>query len=141
MEEQKCRKLMDGRDVGLAMLLESWSGNSAEDICDLRGRDDAKHMVKVTNLEIFPLDVACTGQILSDPRKAKFRCRATPSVSENQWIAETKEIEADGGYYCFDHVSLCCTRVSGFEKVHTKLRCMWLDKSRNAPPLTFDITT
>lgn len=141
MEEPTCRKRMYGRDLGLAIVVESWSGNTSEDICNLRSRDDAKHMVRVTNLDLYPLDVECTGQILSNPRKARFSCDAHHSVSENHWTADTQEIEEDGGHYCFDHVSLSGTDVSGFEKVHTKLRCIWLDREDDAPPLTFDVVT
>jgi hypothetical protein len=141
MEGTTCRKTMAGKDVGLAIFVESWSGSRSEDICDLRGRDDAKHMVKVTNLEIYPLDIECTGQILSNPQKARFSCLSSHAVQDGLWTAETKEIEEDGGQYYFDHVSLLCADISGFEKIHTKLRCIWLDKDDNAPPLAFDITT
>jgi hypothetical protein len=141
MEEQTCRKKMSGKELGLAVFIESWSGSSSEDICNLRGRDDAKHMVKVTNLDVYPLDVECTGQILSNPRTAKFSCASGHSVTENEWTADTREIEEDGGYHYFGHVSLLCTDLSGFERVHTKLRCVWLDKSRDAPPVVFRVNT
>jgi hypothetical protein len=141
MEEHNCTRSMSGKDRNLAVFVKSWSGNSSECICNLRGQDDVKHMVTVTNHDVYSLNVECIGQIPSNPRKAKFYCTTSDSVTDNRWSATAANIEKGGGDYCFDHVNLCRTDLSGTERVHTTIRCDWLDKQGDLPSLAFSVTT
>jgi hypothetical protein len=141
MEEHNCTRSISGKDRNLGIFVKSWSGNSSESICTLRGQDDVKHIVTVTNLEVYSLHVECIGRIPSNPRKAKFSSTASNSVIDNRWSATAADIEKEGGNYRFDHVNLYRTDLSGSERVHTTIRCDWLDKQGDLPSLVFSVTT
>jgi hypothetical protein len=141
MEQHDCRRSTSGKDRNLGVFVKSWSGSSSECICALRGRDDVKHMVTVTNLEVYSLDVECIGRISSNPMKARFSCTSSDAVTDSSWTATAEGVEMEGGDYCFDHVKLMCTELSGTERVHTSLKCSWLDKEGNLPTFAFSVTT
>ncbi len=141
MEEHDCVRTMSGKDRNLGVFVKSWSGSSSECICSLGGRDDVKHMVSVTNLEVYSLDVECSGRISSNPQKARFSCASSPRVTNSSWTATAEDIEMEGGDHFFDHVKLMCTELSGTERVHTTLKCSWLDKEGELPTFAFSVTT
>ncbi len=141
-QQEECAKSSrSGKDVNLAVFVESWSGNSSQTICALNSRKDVKHMVKVTNLEIYSLTATCTGDILSSERKVKFSCPTSSKVTDNRWTDTAEGIESEGGTCCFDHVTLLCTDLSGSERVHTTIWCDWLDKEGSLGPFAFSVTT
>ncbi len=141
-QQEECAKSSrSGKDVNLAVFVESWSGSSSQTICALNGREDVKHMVRVTNLEIFSLNATCTGEIRSSERKVKFSSPTSSEVTDNRWTATAEGIERDGGTGYFDHVTLLCTGLSGSELVHTTIRCDWIDKQGSLGPFAFSVIT
>jgi hypothetical protein len=95
--------------------VRSWSGISRppETVCEIEGRDDVIHVVEITNLRLYDLDVDCAGLVVSVPPKAVFRS-IDGADALTSWNGKTA-IE-EGGTYQFDQFNIrSCS--SGFEKI------------------------
>ncbi len=105
--------------------VKSWSGSVSPDrtVCDLKGRTDVKHIVEVTNLRLYDLDVQCSALIVSVPHKAEFRGIGA-GISPTSWTLDGA-IE-ENGWYRFDRVELV-RRSAGFEKIRVFVATRWAE--------------
>jgi hypothetical protein len=125
--------------------IETWSGDGSADVCNVNGRTDAKHFVKITSYKTFPVTVNCKGSISSDPLMTSFHCPEDPAVSPTEWRASSvvKPMigQQDPNSCEFSHVSLLSGDVSGNDSVNTDVHLAWAKRDSGSSSLGFSIST
>lgn len=125
--------------------LESWSGNGSRNVCNVNGRTDAKHVVRITSYKTFPVRVDCTGAIDSNPLMTRFDCPSNTSVTPTRWQATNvvpPKIGRQRPNSCeFRHVSLLTGDVSGDDNVRTEVSLSWPKGQTDSISLGFSIST
>lgn len=95
-----CRKT--GSQGGV--FIETYSGDGSGPVCTIGSRSDIRHIVKVTNLVLYPADITCKGQISSQYKLVRFSS-PVPTDTADTWIGQKKNLVS--GLVCqFNYVGL-----------------------------------
>jgi hypothetical protein len=106
------------------VLVETWSGDSIGPTCNVRGKSDVRHYVRVLNLRLYPADVKCNGAITSNPRLIEFSC-SNSSGTPDTWEASIRGL-GDGMAHAFSPCTLIPTSAAnGTEIVNTEVVIDW----------------
>jgi hypothetical protein len=109
----RCKKA--GHKAGV--FVETRSGIGPAVICDLAGRNDVRHIVRIENLMTYPTIIRCVASVPSNPKRILF---VSPNAGDrpDEWTA-TAELD-DEGVVEYDHVGLL-GHLSGEETVRVQV--------------------
>lgn len=91
--------------------------------------NNARHQVKVDNLNLYPAKFKCTGSIASDPRNTKFKS-PHPKDSDNEWNSHIK-ILPENQSFIINHVQIIPLN-RGCDLILTEVNIDWPHPGRSA---------
>src|SRR5947209_7570940 len=97
---QPCQATRSHRGI----FIETFSGNKSGPICDIGTRSDLMHIVKITNLMLYPADITCQGHVSSPYKLVRF-LSPIPTDNSHTWKGQKRNL-AYGPPYSFGYVSL-----------------------------------
>jgi hypothetical protein len=113
------RKPCEDRKTVGGVIVDACSSDGASSVCTLTNRKDVKHVVTITNWNVYPVRINCEGKILNDPRKVEFN---SPRASDTatSWSGVAPNVL---GYssHMFDHAKIFSV-LSGQDEVDAEVR-------------------
>jgi hypothetical protein len=123
------------------VLVETWSGDEINKICNLRGHPTARHNVRVINLRLYSAKrIKCEGIIEAAESVVRF-LSDNPSDTASYWTASISGL-GSGLQYTFNPCVLQAVEgTDGKEKIRTVATVDWYSTKKQIISLNIDVST